>query len=308
MEFLYDFSPKHFSLIIGPYQSGKDSFIYNLRKDEISNEENKEKEISTTRETTEIKLLEYKNSNLIENQQCCILNTPGFANPHNMKDEEIVINILKWVISQKIEKINSVFLIQSLSEPCIVEKCIKCLKIAFGDEIVKSSIIIATKSNNLDADDYHEKINDLKDLATKYGLKGGVYDFRGYYFVKTKNELKEKNLSNSKSDVDKQISEIGEIIKKLLPFDLGKLHQEIDNSFKIAQAHILNKKKEMSFWDYVVYYVFFGWIKAFFRGDDSNTDNEQFLKENKLEIKKNSEEEFFNEIRQKLNIKNLKKI
>lgn len=283
---------KHFSLIIGPYQAGKDTFIYNISKNYF-------KEIPFIAKTEELKLIEYRNFDFIQKSQCYILNTPGFANPNNIKDDEIVIDILKWIQNQEFISFDCIFLIQPLGEPFIIEKCIKYLKIIFGDEITQSSIIIATKSNNLDEDSLDDRLNLLKEIGIKYGVKGGVFEFRGYYILNKKNEMIESNSSSSNEEVQKQIVDLGKTIKLLPSFRFLKIKDDYDNFFSQKKDQIsMKKKRKKTFWDYIKYYFFFGWLINLLSSEDSSQDEQEFLPYPTL--KKAIEDEYFNEISIKL--------
>lgn len=68
-------------------------------------------------------------------------------------------------------QIDLVYFVQALNKPFLVEKCIKHMMIALGDEIVKSSVIIASFGNTIsDDEDLKDSMNELISIAEKYGV------------------------------------------------------------------------------------------------------------------------------------------
>jgi hypothetical protein len=74
-----------------------------------------------------------------------------------MSDKEISATLIKWLLEEgtKLKAgIDVVYFVQALNTPFVVEKCIKLIRVALGEEILKSSVILATKGNKFNlADD-----------------------------------------------------------------------------------------------------------------------------------------------------------
>ena len=57
-------------------------------------------------------------------------------------------------------QIDLVYFVQALNQPFLVEKCIKHMKIALGENIVKSSVILASFGNTIsDKEDYEDSMD-----------------------------------------------------------------------------------------------------------------------------------------------------
>ena len=83
--------------------------------------------------------------------------------------------------------------------------------IALGDSVAEASVIIATKGNkfNMQDDDskeeYLSSLKSLQDLARKYNIKGGVFEFRGKWFAKGGIEdVNQRDASKNYQKVDNQ--------------------------------------------------------------------------------------------------------
>ena len=82
--------------------------------------------------------------------------------------------------------------------------------IALGDGVAKASVIIATKGNkfNMQDDDrkqeYLSSLKSLQDLADKYNIKGGVFEFRGKYFFNGIVDENQRDASENYQKIDNQ--------------------------------------------------------------------------------------------------------
>lgn len=152
-------------------------------------------------------------------ENIAFVNTIAFGTAE-FKDSSVTLRLLDYCsgASSKLSSdvINAFFIIQSLSQPFIVEKILKNLRTIFGPEMAKSSIIVATFGNKFDMDvkdqheDYEDNLNNLRKISEEYGIAGGVFDFRGYYFRK---DLR-KNANSSEEAVVSTMNELGKIVGK----------------------------------------------------------------------------------------------
>ena len=125
------------------------------------------------------------------------LNSVGFGDTTwYVTDEEIAVSLLEWSLRDASKLgggIDTFYFVQALNQPSIIEKCIILVKLALGEKIVESSIIICTKGNLvIDPAEFDEKFDKLVELAKRHNIKGGVFDFRGHYFQYTKHGMKAK--------------------------------------------------------------------------------------------------------------------
>jgi hypothetical protein len=106
--------------------------------------------------------MDYKNTALINTHpRYVILNTVDLGDTNgSMTDEEISASLIKWFLEEgtKLKAgIDVVYFVQALTMPFIVEKCIKLIRVALGEEILKSSVILATKGNKFNLADEEGK-------------------------------------------------------------------------------------------------------------------------------------------------------
>lgn len=208
---------KHLAIIVGPYQSGKDTFIYNLDKS------SKEKidSINSKKNPLPAILIPYRNDAFSGDFDSYILNTQGWGNPGGLKDNDIFGAIVDWCIKKEFKFVNYFIFMQSISEPFLVEKILETFNIIFGEDVFNSSILIGTKGNLMDSDDLDYRKGQLEHLAKKYKIKGDFHEFKGKYLYKNKNEeLIEKNSESSEEQIEKNLLMLGNKLKLLPEFSL----------------------------------------------------------------------------------------
>lgn len=226
----FDFSKKHFMVLIGPTQSGKDTLIYNL--------DTKTKPLLKIgngfwSETENFEILEFENSEVIPEQKGFVLNTVGFLNTQGyFEDDEIACNLLSICLKGGANicgGVSSFLFVQALPNPFVVEMSIRYIMMAFGEEAMKSSILLVTKSNLIcDEDELEYKFDSLRKLASKYHI-ANIFDFRGRYFVKKKNEKEPiiKFAGKSEEQVNLNVISLGKIIQKLPFFSFKSILDEV---------------------------------------------------------------------------------
>lgn len=228
----------HLTVVVGPYQSGKDTFIYNLiyssqEKAEIIN-------LAKNNETT---LIPYQNYIFTgaTTTQSFILNTDGLGNPNGSSDLDIITSIIEFCLKKEFDYVDSFIFVQSLSEPFLVEKLLKSFQIVFGEKVFLSSLVLATKGNLLDLDDLDNRKNSLIELADKYKVKGGVHEFKGFYLFKTKTgELIRKNLENNEQ-INNQFEFLRDKIKNLPKFDLDNFSKDFKRNTEVSHKRIFKE-------------------------------------------------------------------
>lgn len=227
-------------LLFGPYQSGKDTFIYNLDQStkgllNISN---------PISDTKKCEWIPYSNPKINGNNEGFILNTIGWGTPYDFNDEQIAFNIIKKCI-EKEEDINCFLLLQSLSEPYLLEKILKYIQVLFGKSAFESAVIIATKGNLVDKDDLDYRKMLLTDLADRFGVKGGIYELKGKYLILNKfKEEKVLCIEDSGAEKGNDFSILGEIISKLRTYQLDDLKKNLKIKQIITKKTALDIKQE----------------------------------------------------------------
>lgn len=239
-------SQKYYSVLLGPYSSGKDSFLFSLDEKTLESLNIQREGTSTTKNC---EWIGYSNDQL--KQEGFILNTIGFGNPDFCTDYEIAFQIVKECLYniKNIKHINYFFFVQPFGEPFFIEKIFKYMKILFGESVFESSIVIGSKGNLMDEDDLENRKIELEELAARYKIKGGVFEMKGYIGKKkNENNVFGKNIANDFTILIKQIENLPvyslDKLKKINEDDSKK--EEKKTFLSGLTAAIFKKKPNLS--------------------------------------------------------------
>lgn len=252
---MVDLAKKHFTIVFGPSQSGKDTLIYNFDRSNKNNTFDSKPILEFgngfNSQTKEFRVIEYQNEDIIPGKKSYILNTIGMGDTQgDYEDTDIALELLDWCLREG-SKLNggvdAILFVQALNNPFLVEKCIQYVKLGLGDDVLKSSILVATKGNMIaDEDEFDMKMDGLREIQIKYRIPELV-DFRGKYFIRKKGakEMIDKTAAKSDEQIYINIAELGMKIQKLPHFSFDPLLKDLQKKYFEEVKKKATQKKEI---------------------------------------------------------------
>ncbi|KAL4512861.1 hypothetical protein ABPG72_017546 [Tetrahymena utriculariae] len=248
----------HVSLVLGPCQSGKDTFIWNIDKSLLYSIREDGKRVikignGDHTETLDFYEIPYTNDYLIPEKEGIFINTVGFNDSRNILSNEEILNriILKTAeIMVKYEsKLDTIYIIQSAIQTSWIQYILTQLQKNFGQRIMKNVVIIVTQASIYPQKWIENKMIHYQQMAQDFQIGGGVIDFRDQYLAMDEKGMYQINFVNRILNSQNSYEELHDFLRKLKPFYLSNYALKYinylfaiksDNSTKFAE--ILQKK------------------------------------------------------------------